>query len=44
MDLVPAWVPCDHMGCQAGLALDARHLRNFAGRAWYCPEHAEESS
>ena len=39
-----AWVPCDHIGCEAGLVVDARHIRNFDGRDWYCREHEGENS
>ena len=33
-----AWVGCQEVGCDAGLAVDARHLSNFEGR-WCCPDH-----
>lgn len=36
-----AWVDCDEPGCPAGLVIDARHTRNFEGRSYYCPEHAD---
>lgn len=34
-----AWIPCDAIGCENGLAVDARHVRNFEGRDWTCAEH-----
>ena len=30
-----AWIDCAYPGCEAGLVVDARHVRNFDGRDWY---------
>lgn len=40
-DVSIAFVPCDAIGCENGLVVDARHLRNFEGRDWACQEHEE---
>ena len=37
-----AWVDCDFPGCENGLVVDRRHLRNFEGREWTCREHDGE--
>lgn len=39
-----AWVECDHPGCDSGLAIDARHTRNFEGRSWTCRDHETQEN
>lgn len=39
-----AWISCAHLGCENGLAVDVRHVRNFECRDWYCAEHDERGT
>lgn len=39
-----AWIDCATPGCDAGIQIDARHARNFAGRDWYCVRHQERKT
>ena len=38
-----AWVDCEHPGCEAGLVIDFRHIRNFDGRDCYCRDHEADA-
>lgn len=39
-----AWVDCQATGCDAGRAIDSRHLDNLnASGGWHCPDHERPS-
>lgn len=39
-----AWVDCQTACCEAGRAIDSRHLDNLtASGGWHCPDHEQEN-
>jgi hypothetical protein len=39
-----AWLECTAPGCDAGQAIDSRHLDNVtASGGWTCPDHESET-
>lgn len=40
-EAMAAWIPCSELGCENGLTVDARHVRNFDGRDWTCRDCEE---
>ncbi len=41
----PAWLDCQATGCDAGVAVDGRHVANLTARGgWYCREHEGQAA